>query len=52
MRIDKRRLPGEILEDFLAEGEKRSRDPSAVFFSSPEEAKAERSSGNPEERPT
>jgi len=35
MLVDKGGLPGEILEDFLAEWDERSRDPSAVFFSSP-----------------
>jgi hypothetical protein len=33
--VDKGHLAGEILEDFLAEWEGRSRDRSAVFFSSP-----------------
>jgi SAM-dependent methyltransferase len=35
MLVDKGRLAGEILDDFVAEWEERSRDPSAVFFSSP-----------------
>jgi SAM-dependent methyltransferase len=33
--VDKGHLAGETLDDFLAEWEERSRDPSAVFFSSP-----------------
>jgi hypothetical protein len=35
MLVDKGRLAGEILDDFVAEWEERSRDPSAAFFSSP-----------------
>jgi len=35
MLVAKGHLAGEILDDFVAEWEKRSRDPSAVFFSSP-----------------
>jgi len=33
--VEKGHLTGEILDDFLAEWEERSRNPSAVFFSSP-----------------
>ena len=33
--VDKGHLAGETLDGFVAEWEKRSRDPSAVFFSSP-----------------
>jgi len=35
MLVDKGYLAGEVLEDFIAEWEERSRNPSAVFFSSP-----------------
>ena len=35
MLVDKGHLAGEILDDFAAEWEERSRDPSTVFFSSP-----------------
>ncbi|MGD2123937.1 MAG: methyltransferase domain-containing protein [Gemmatimonadota bacterium] len=35
MLVDKGHLAGRIQDDFMAEWEERSRDPSAVFFSSP-----------------
>ena len=35
MLVDEGYLAGEILDDFVAEWEERSRDPAAVFFSSP-----------------
>jgi len=35
MLVDKGYLAGEIQDDFIAEWEERSRDPSTVFFSSP-----------------
>jgi hypothetical protein len=35
MLVDKGQLAGNILDDFVAEWDERSRDPSAVFFSSP-----------------
>ena len=35
MLVDKGHLAGEILDDFMAEWDERSRDPSAIFFSSP-----------------
>ena len=33
--VDEGYLAGEIMNDFVAEWEERSRDPSAIFFSSP-----------------
>lgn len=35
MLVDKGYLAGEIVDDFIAEWEKRTRNPSTVFFSSP-----------------
>jgi hypothetical protein len=35
MLVDKGHLAGEILDDFIAEWEERSQNPSTVFFSSP-----------------